>query len=306
MATALRRAAAIVGGAAAGLWLIGERGRLMLPSTRALLREMGWHSLLSERFWHTYAYARWTKQYLGWAIKHVFPRMHPVAGERRWADQYHGKILPTELAKALLTVNEPIARQDLEHIIPYATAREIVLSGPPDIAAYECACRAARPNPCQPTQVCMIVGQPFVDFVLEHHPTTSRRLTQAEAVALLDAERARGHIHAAFFRDVMLNRFYAICNCCACCCGALEAMQRGVPMVSGSGFVAQVAAERCLGCGTCEDCCPFGAIAMDGVCQIDWERCMGCGVCEAQCPEEAISLVADARKGIPLDVRALV
>jgi len=32
---------------------------------------------------------------------------------------------------------------------------------------------------------------------------------------------------------------------------------------------------------------------------------MGCGGCEAQCPEDAIALVADARKGAPLDVRAL-
>ena len=305
MVTALRRLAALVAGAAAALWLVGERGRLMLPSTRALLREMGQRRLPRSHFWHAYVYGRWTKQYLGWAIKVAFPRIHPVTGQRLWADQYHGKIVPTELAKALVTVGQPVPRQDLEHIIPYATAREIVLSGPPDVAAYECACRAARPNPCQPTQVCMIVGQPFVDFVLEHNPGTSRRLTQDEAIALLEAERARGHIHAAYFRDVMLNRFYAICNCCACCCGGLEAMRRGVPMVAASGYVAQVAGDRCLGCGTCADACPFDAIAVDEVAVVDWEGCMGCGVCEAQCPEDAIALVADARKGAPLDVRAL-
>jgi ferredoxin len=32
---------------------------------------------------------------------------------------------------------------------------------------------------------------------------------------------------------------------------------------------------------------------------------MGCGVCEGQCPEGAITLVLDARKGQPLDVRQL-
>jgi Pyruvate/2-oxoacid:ferredoxin oxidoreductase delta subunit len=30
---------------------------------------------------------------------------------------------------------------------------------------------------------------------------------------------------------------------------------------------------------------------------------MGCGVCESQCPNDAITLVLDARKGLPLDVR---
>jgi ferredoxin len=32
---------------------------------------------------------------------------------------------------------------------------------------------------------------------------------------------------------------------------------------------------------------------------------MGCGVCAGQCPEGAIVLARDARKGAPLDVRAM-
>jgi hypothetical protein len=39
----------------------------------------------------------------------------------------------------------------------------------------------------------------------------------AEALDLLRAEHERGHLHSAWFKDVMLNRFYAICNCCKCC-----------------------------------------------------------------------------------------
>lgn len=305
--TLQRRGLALVGALVVG-WLVGgERGRLIQPSTRRWMRLAGWRQVLTWNWWEAYVYARWTNQYIGWAVKHVFPRLQPVEGERRWADTYHGKILPTALAQALVSVNEPVPLQDLEQIIPYATARDIVLQGPPDVAAYECGCRHARENPCQPTQVCMVIGQPFVDFVLEHNPDTSRRLTQAEAVALLQAEHERGHLHAAYFRVAMLNRMYAICNCCPCCCAGLEAMlKRGVPMVASSGYVAQVDPLVCQMCGTCEGVCPFQAIQVNGVARVDWDKCMGCGVCEGQCPEGAITLVLDARKGPPLDVRALI
>jgi formate hydrogenlyase subunit 6/NADH:ubiquinone oxidoreductase subunit I len=153
----------------------------------------------------------------------------------------------------------------------------------------------------------MIVGQPFVDFVLEHHPAKSRRLTTAEAVELLEAEHRRGHVHAAYFKDAMLDRFYAICNCCKCCCGGIEVMTRhGVPMMTSSGYVAQVDVERCAGCGNCQRTCAFGAIRVNDKATVDWERCMGCGACEGRCPNAAIVLMRDERKGIPLDVREMV
>lgn len=152
-------------------------------------------------------------------------------------------------------------------------ARQLLLSGPPDVAAYECGCRHARENPCQPTQVCMVVGQPFVDFVLEHNPHSSRRLTQAEALELLQAEHNRGHLHSAWFKDACLNRFYAICNCCKCCCGGIEAMVKyGNPMLASSGYVAQVDMESCNCCGICVEACPFGALSLGDEVRLNWEK----------------------------------
>jgi ferredoxin len=302
----LRRLFLFFAGLLATLWIFGERGYLLRPSTRRFMREAGWRSLLGRSFWEAYIYSRWSNQYIGWSIKYYFPFLRPVEGKQRWAGVYHGKILTTELAEALITINQPIHR-DLEQIIPFPVARDLVLNGPPDIAVYDCPCRSARENPCQPSRVCMIVGQPFVDFVLEHNPGSSQRLTQAEAVELLRAEHARGHLHAAYFREVTLNRFYAICNCCKCCCGGIEAMvKRGAPMVIASGYVAQVDAARCQACGTCADACPFEAIHVDGTSHVAWETCMGCGICESQCPHDAITLALDARKDPPLDVRSLV
>jgi ferredoxin len=297
--------------ALAAAWLVGERGQLMRRSTWESLKIYGWRSIFDLTALHAYIYSRWTNLYIGLVINRLLPLARlPYFGGRggqSWADNYHGKVLTTGLARAIITLEKDIPLQDLEQVVPFPVARDIVLSAAPDVAAYECACRHARESPCQPTQVCMVVGQPFVDFVIDHHPHTSRRLTQAEALDLLQAEHERGHIHVAYFKDAMLGRFYAICNCCSCCCGGISAMvDYGVPILAASGYVAQVDGARCAGCGMCEDVCPFGAVEVDGAATIDWTACMGCGVCAGQCPNEAVTLVLDAGKGVPMDVRELV
>lgn len=110
-----------------------------------------------------------------------------------------------------------------------------------------------------------------------------------------------------YYKDAMLGRFYAICNCCACCCGAMEALRNGTPMIASSGYVAQVDTDLCAGCGSCADVCQFEAISTDdGLAHIDAAACMGCGVCAAHCPQEAISLVRDPAKGEPLEIQTLI
>lgn len=141
---------------------------------------------------------------------------------------------------------------------------------------------------------------------LAHNPKTTRRLTTEEALQLLDDEHRRGHMHTAWFKNVMLDRFYAICNCCSCCCGSLEAMKHyGVPMWSSSGYVAEVDEASCTACGTCVEACAFAAISVNGTASVDREACMGCGVCGGKCPDGAMSLVLEPAKGLPLDVRLL-
>jgi ferredoxin len=285
------------------LWLFGERWRPLQRSTWRLVRTSGLRRFLNLTTLHGYVYSRWTNQY----IKGLTRLPPPSPRGSKWlSDHYHGKVLTPEHAEAIVTNDREIPLQDLEQIIPYPLARDLVLKGPPDVAVYECACRHARPEPCQPTQVCMVVGQPFVDFILEHNPRSSRRLTQGEALGLLAAEHGRGHVHSAWFKDAMIGRFYAICNCCKCCCGGINAMVRqNTPMLASSGYVAQVDGTGCTACGKCQEACPFEAIEVNESAVVDWEKCMGCGVCVGQCPDQAVSLARDERKGDPLDVRLL-
>ena len=290
---------------ALGLWLLGERGRLLRPSTWKALRAGGLRDLLTLKSLHGYIYSRWTNQYLDFLFNKIVPRLGE-RGKKWWRDRYHAKILTQELAEAIILLDHNIARRDLEQIIPYPMARDLVLKGPPDVAVYECGCRHTRANPCQPTQVCMVIGQPFVDFALEHNPKSSRRLTQVEAVELLRAEHERGHLHSAWFRDICLNRFYVLCNCCKCCCGGIQAMVKyGGRIMASSGYVSQVDERLCTSCGVCVKACPFGALSINGGTIVSWEKCMGCGVCTGQCPTKAIDLIRDEGKGVPMDVRLL-
>ena len=302
-----------------------RRFRIIFRSTRAFYREgraTPGYSFFD--FLHGYVYSRWPYDYIGSATgarpapllframaglgARVLTRKHRGADPQRnpLADSYHGKVVPLDHAERLVTFGENLDLRGLEQIIPYPVARDIVLQHPDHIVALDCPCRAGRENPCLPLDVCLIIGEPFASFIADHHPTGSRWITQSEAVDTLRAENERGHVHHAFFKDAMLGRFYAICNCCPCCCGAMQAFQHGVPMLASSGYVATWDASRCAVCGACARACPFGAASVaDGALQIDVSRCMGCGICVSTCPRDALRLVRDPSKPEPLDIREL-
>jgi ferredoxin len=294
------------------------------PSTVAFAREARrtpGFSLLDGL--HAYVYGRWPYLYIGigtgehplarifgplvrWLARLFPPGSADDADRVTFADTYHGKVVPLDAATQLVTVGEEIRLTDLEKVIPYALARDIVLQNPDHIVVLDCPCRASRPHPCQPLDVCLVIGEPFASFVAEHHPRRSRWITPEEAVEILRAEDERGHVHHAFFKDAMLGRFYAICNCCACCCGAMQAHRHGTPMLASSGYVSRVDIDRCVGCGICADFCQFGALSIeDGTAVVDAVACMGCGVCVPKCAQGALSLVRDPARGEPLEIREL-
>ena len=291
---------------AIAFWLFGERWQLLRPSTWEFFKESGWLRFLNLKSLHGYIYFRWTWLYIHLCTGLIAP-LFKVRVTNWLADRYHGKVLTHDLAKAIITLNKEIPLTDLEQIIPYPTARNLILHGSPDILLSECPCRSFRENPCQPTQVCMIIGQPFVNFKLEHCPESNRLVSKDEALTILEEEHKRGHIHSAWFRDVTLDRFISICNCCKCCCGGIEGMVKyGSKFMVSSGYVSQINEDLCTACETCVEVCAFGVISVnEDKAMINWDKCLGCGVCSTQCPNEALSLIRDERKGLPLDVRIL-
>ena len=294
--------------AAAGVlavWLAGERGPYVHPSTRAWFR--GPLREFPSRL-HGYVYGRWSNQYIGIAVWRMRAKRSPRRFQAVWADHYHGKVLPHPLARQVLTLNQDVELRNLERAVPYPMPRDLVIRSPGAIALYNCPCRLARTNPCVPLDVCMVIGEPFASFVLGHNPRSSRHVAQAEALEVLEAEHGRGHVHTAYFKDAMEGRFYAICNCCKCCCGGIQSMVKlGHPMVASSGYIAEMDSERRKGCGLCMEVCPFEAVMLaNGAPVVDDGKCMGCGVCKVRCRFGAARLVPDPRKPQPMDLQHLL
>lgn len=57
----------------------------------------------------------------------------------------------------------------------------------------------------------------------------------------------------------------------------------------------------CIGCGTCENVCPFDAIHVkNGVALVDRDKCVACGKCVKACPKDIITLVPYEQKAVVL------
>lgn len=308
---------------------MGKRHSLIKESTRNFFHEsktLGRYGLIE--WLHGYIYARWSYFYIGVGTgEHALVKRCKPAGDLLYrlfkfftgtgqvkdgdvtvsfADTYHGKVVTLESARKLLTLDRPITLPDLEQVIPYKRARDLIIENPDHIVALECPCRSVRENPCLPLDVCLIIGEPFAGFTLDHHGAKARAISQTEAIEILEAENRRGHVAHAFFKDILLDRFYAICNCCSCCCGAMQAQRNGTPMLASSGYTCTLEPGKCRSCGECVSVCQFGAIDLSRQWCIDENECMGCGVCVDVCKHDALSLLRDPSRGEPLEIHTLM
>jgi ferredoxin len=246
-------------------------------------------------------------------LKHLL-KMDSPSFRELMSETNQGEVLRPDDALKFISVNKYIDFEKLDKVLPYKYVREIVLKNPQNIIAYECACRAQKKDACKPTDVCLIVGDPFVDLIRMVQLFRYRRITQEEALKILKEENERGHIHTAWFNEALVDRFYAICNCCKCCClGIKSIFKYKIYFLLPSGYLA-VISDNCDGCGECEKYCQFNAIEIMKIsengkeekrCRIKADKCYGCGVCETKCRKDGISLILDPNKGVPLGIYEL-
>jgi ferredoxin len=260
---------------------------------------------------HGYVYYRWTSRYMA-VVRYflerewLFPPLRTVVG-RHLERTHHAKVIPTSDARRLIEIDKPIEFRNLESVVPFAVARDIVLESPATITLARCACRSVAEsrgtrNPsCGPLETCLYIGDPIATFVAEKQ-TDARIITADEALAVVVAAAKRGDVHTLWFKDAAAGRMYAMCNCCSCCCIGLRSAQAGFSPLVGSGYVSSVSHELCNGCGLCIETCAFDALSLGkaGDLQIDSEHCLGCGACIGSCPEGALSLARAASGAGPV------
>jgi NAD-dependent dihydropyrimidine dehydrogenase PreA subunit len=183
---------------------------------------------------------------------------------------------------------------------PYEKVSEI-LNAHTKFAVAECICRKEKKimgEGCDKLmEACMTFG-PAADYFVENG--LGREITREEARAIILKAEEQGLVHCSSNQK---GAKLFICNCCGCCCGVLQAVNKyNIPTaMTKSNYYAKVDPETCTGCESCVDRCQVNAIQVqDGSATIEKARCIGCGLCVSTCPTESISIVHKGKDDLPV------
>lgn len=218
----------------------------------------------------------------------------------------------TETRLGRVFVQEPVlTNSKTNHILDYERATHIVEESE-YIGLGTCYCRHKMyhaGHPCEidaPWDVCLTFDN--VARSLAEHGGYARLISKEEAKDALERSYASNLVQIG--ENVREHPAF-ICNCCGCCCEALQAARHFSPMqpVATTNYIPHISSSKCIGCGKCAHVCPILAISLTQAnsgskqgCEntdekkrvklpvIDTEICLGCGVCARNCPTGAIKL----------------
>jgi ferredoxin len=274
--------------------------------TLAFIRSVGVNK--PARWIHGYIYGTYSHLYLKCFLGLVrgLPNVPKVLNDFA-ARSYRGKVTTLDDAKRLVRINQEIPIDNLERILTMDDTVNIVYRTGDKVLVTECLCRGLKKNnPCKPSEVCMVMGEPFMSFFARQlGPGNYRWISQQEAIDIIELTEKLGWTHVTFNRDIVGDNFYALCSCCKCCCGTRILERFGVNVLHHSGLFAEVT-ESCIGCGTCESLCQFDAIHVGegDTSAVDLRKCQGCGVCASNCQQAAVVLKEVAAGPKPLRLSA--
>jgi electron transport complex protein RnfB len=192
------------------------------------------------------------------------------------------------------TVPVNIQIESTTQIQPYENIRKMIEEAK-SFNLSECICRKERAldgHPCNHTrEACLQFSNE--EGAYDYFQLSGRIISKEEALKVLDKAEDEGLVHNVFYN--VREGHFAVCNCCACCCGIFRAVKefKAPYALAKSNFVALIDPDSCSECGVCaEERCPMDAIIEeDSGYRVLPDVCIGCGVCTVTCPTDSITLV---------------
>jgi len=218
-----------------------------------------------------------------------------------------GELLSLSGVKIWRVIPAYNAIKDLPDVLPHENMKEI-MKAQQKIAVVPCSCRNLSMlirEPCKHTDEktwhCIQVGR-GAEYVIAKD--AGIELSHEAALALIDEIERDGLVHTWPNTSKMVDpRITVNCNCCPDCCEFFLSSRAAKvdigSIIEKSRYEAFVEIDKCTGCQTCVERCPFDAIELfkpEGSkkfkARVIPEKCFGCGVCVVGCERSAIRLKA--------------
>ena len=175
------------------------------------------------------------------------------------------------------------------------------------IALGTCFCRHKMEHlgkACKnPQDVCLSFNY-GAETIIKHG--IGRKISKKKAYEILNKCIGLGLVQLG---DNIQDSVNWVCNCCECCCDALNTYKRlGYNPNIRTNFVSKNQESKCRGCDICVEKCPVYAIKIHKddngktYAKVDSHKCIGCGVCTRFCPTKSLKMYTrKERQFVPKD-----